>query len=342
MSDFSKPILLSGLAAIVIYVIICIAATLAAFTLFAAYSVKGALTPAAETAIVAATQRAALVTPAGPANDENQTQTDRTNHNQAPAINPGVAESESTPTADVPSPLPQATHTASAIPTASETPLPTPDFAATEAQATLLAEQAASPTSSPQPTSLSVPTDLTSAIQKLVEDGLLASDKGSYATAQDYEDTWNKIDWHRWTYIEETPANFILRAKASWNTTAVAGMTANSGCGFVFRENGPENYYLIYLGINGRAYFYRMMEGAIKYLGNSIYYPIESPQGSADLMLYVNDIRFMLFVDGENIYDVMDGYFMEGKIGLTVLSGSAQGKGTTCRMENIELWSIEQ
>ncbi len=178
-------------------------------------------------------------------------------------------------------------------------------------------------------------------VRAFVADGLLTSDKGSYFTAPDYEDTWNKTDWHRWTYLEQSPANFILRAKASWDTTAVAGMTANSGCGFVFRENGPENYYLIYLGINGRVYFYRMKDGAIKYLGNSIYYPIESPKGSADLMLYVNGLRFMLFVDGENIYDVMDGYFMEGKVGLTVLSGSAQGEGTTCRMENIELWTIE-
>gem|GEM_PF-3556790 len=228
-----------------------------------------------------------------------------------------------------------------ATPFPTHTSSPTPDFLLTAVKATALAQI---PTREVLPTATqpqSIPAEWDSVLQRLIDEKFISSKNGSYYTLPDYEDSWNQTEWHRWTYLDKSPANFVIKAKASWETTAVAGMTANSGCGFVFRENGAENYYLMYLGINGRVYLYRMKDGAMKYLGNSTYYPIQSPAGSAEIMLVVNDIRFTFFINDDMVYDIMDGYFLSGKIGQTVVTGSAAGFGTRCKMENAVLWAIE-
>ena len=242
-------------------------------------------------------------------------------------------------------PSPQPTLSSTPPPTATPLPTrtssPTPDFLLTAVKATALAQI---PTREMLPTATQpqkIPAAWDSVLQRLMDEKLIPSKNGSYYTLPDYEDSWTQTEWHRWTYLDKSPANFVIKAKASWDTTAVAGMTANSGCGFVFRENGTENYYLMYLGINGRVYLYRMKDGAMKYLGNSTYYPIQSPAGSADIMLVVNDIRFTFFINDDMVYDIMDGYFLNGKIGFTVVTGSAAGFGTRCKMENAVLWAIE-
>lgn len=362
MSDLSKPILLGGMAAMVFYTVVCLITSIVFLTFYFSVRFSQAYQANNENPLLSKfeMQRSAQFVTSTPSSSSDLL----VEHPNEPIPSPSAAESlqekssdtsteapfaESLLTLTSQAPIPTASPslTLTASPTFTNTPLPTrtatstPDFLLTAVKATALAQiptRPVLPTSTQPP---SIPADWDKALQKLADEKLIPSKKGSYYKIPDYEDSWNQTDWHRWTYLDKSPANFVIKAKTSWDTTAVAGMTANSGCGFVFRENGTENYYLMYLGINGRVYLYRMKDGAMKYLGNSIYYPIQSPSGSAEIMLVVNDIRFTFFINEDNVYDIMDGYFLSGKIGLTVMSGSAAGFGTRCKMEDIVLWAIE-
>ena len=329
MSDLSKPILLSGIAGMALYTIVCLTTSLAFLTFyFLAQLSVGFQTSAKNPLAVTlsefsqAEKRVLTATSTPAAKITREIQTEQIKQLETQEI---VLHTVEPPKASA-TPIPQP---------------PTPDFVLTAFKATALAQI---PTQEVQPTSIQsadVPTAWQNVLQKLEDEKLIPSKNGSYYIIPDYEDSWNQTEWQRWTYVDQTPANFVIKAKASWDTTSVAGMAANSGCGFVFRENGAENYYLMYLGVNGRVYLYRMKDGAIKYLGNSIYYPVQSPAGEAEIMLVANDIRFTFFVDGDNVYDIMDGYFLSGRMGLTVVTGSAQGFGTRCKMEEVVLLAIE-
>jgi hypothetical protein len=70
-------------------------------------------------------------------------------------------------------------------------------------------------------------------------------------------------------------------------------------------------------------------------------YPLSKPSDSAHLMLVVqgHDIRF--FVNGLQMLHRQDTAHKSGNLGLTLISGTNTGFGTSCSMENIELWILD-
>jgi hypothetical protein len=313
MFNFSKPITMVGAAALVLYVIVCATTGIAFFTFLLTYSYASSM--AAQLVPIPGTLSAPEVAAV------ETMQMDATE--QA-----GLIALTALPSATLP-------------PTTLMESTPTPEITATEfnvIQSTNVAEQTQTPSS---PSEDAGQKEMSTTVQRLYNDGVIQTLSGTYHPVPIYEDSWNQVDWYRWTYVEYPAADFVIRAKASWETTSWGAMSQNSGCGFVFRESGPENHYLMYLGINGRVYFYRTHGGKMEYIGNSVYYPIETPSGEAEIMLVAVGNRFYFYVNGDYLYDPRDGYFQEGKLGLTVLTGTAQDFGTRCKMEDIGLWVIE-
>ena len=313
MFNFSKPITMVGAAALVLYIIVCATTGIAFFTFLLTYSYASSMAAqiAPASKILTTSEVAAIGT----------MQMDATE--QA-----GIIALTALPSATLP-------------PTTLVESTPTPEVTATElggTQTAIETEQTVTPTPPPEDAGQ---VEMSTNVQRLYDDGIIQTLSGTYHPVPNYEDSWNQVDWYRWTYVEYPAANFVIRAKASWETTSWGAMSQRSGCGFVFRESGPENYYLMYLGISGRVYFYRMLDGNEKYIGNSVYYPVEAPSGEAEIMLVAVGNRFYLYVNGDYLYDPSDGYFQEGKLGLTVVTGTAQDFGTRCKMEDIGLWVVE-
>jgi hypothetical protein len=313
MFNFSKPITMIGAAALVLYVIVFATTGIAFFTFLMTYSyassMAGQMAPAPR--ILTTSEVAAIET----------MQMDATEQAGIIAFTP----------------LPLAT----LFPTKLVESTPTPEVAATELGGTQTANETEQTVTPTPPAEDAGQKEMATIIQSLYNEGVIQTLSGTYHPVPNYEDSWNQVDWYRWTYVEYPAADFVIHAKASWETTSWGAMSQNSGCGFVFREGGPDNHYLMYLGINGRVYFYRTHDGKMEYIGNSVYYPIEAPSGEADIMLVAAGNRFYFYVNGDYLYDPSDGYFQEGKLGLTVLTGTAQDFGTRCKMEDIGLWVIK-
>ena len=313
MFNFSKPITMVGAAALVLYIIVCATTGIAFFTFLLTYSYASSMAAqiAPASKILTTSEVAAIGT----------MQMDATE--QA-----GIIALTALPSATLP-------------PTTLVESTPTPEVTATELGGTQSAnetEQTVTPTPPPEDAGQ---VEMSTNVQRLYDDGIIQTLSGTYHPVPNYEDSWNQVDWYRWTYVGYPAANFVIRAKASWETTSWGAMSNLSGCGFVFRESGPENHYLMYLGISGRVYFYRTHDGKMEYIGNSVYYPVEAPSGEAEIMLVAVGNRFYLYVNGDYLYDPSDGYFQEGKLGLTVVTGTAQDFGTRCKMEDIGLWVVE-
>jgi hypothetical protein len=313
MFNFSKPITMVGAAALVFYVIVCATTGIAFFIFLVTYSYASSMAAQIAPApkILTTSEVAAIGT----------MQMDATEQAGRIALT-------ALPSATLP-------------PTTLMESTPTPDVIATELSVTQLVTEAGQTETPTPPSEDARQVEMSTMVQRLYDEGVIQTLSGTYHPVPNYEDSWNQVDWYRWTYVEYPAANFVIRAKASWETTSWGAMSQNSGCGFVFRESGPENHYLMYLGISGRVYFYRTRDGKMEYIGNSIYYPVEAPSGEAEIMLVAVGNRFFFYVNGDYLYDPRDGYFQEGKLGLTVLTGTAQDFGTRCKMEDIGIWVVE-
>jgi hypothetical protein len=100
---------------------------------------------------------------------------------------------------------------------------------------------------------------------------------------------------------------------------------------------------MAYLDMNGVAQLYRVRAGNSSQLGISADdYPVKKPADSANLMLVVQGNQIWFFVNGLMMLHREDSSLSAGNLGLTLLSGTNKGFGTTCDMRNIELWILNK
>jgi hypothetical protein len=178
-------------------------------------------------------------------------------------------------------------------------------------------------------------------VQQLYADGHLSRTDGTYFTLPDFDASWAQIGRYIWIPTGFSPTDFVIKADASWDSASDTANWWTSGCGFVFREDGVENHYLAYLGLNGRVYFFRNVNNVYATLGSSYYGKLDTHEGYAQIMLVVEGINITFFVDGEKVHTRQDQGLASGNLALTLLSGINTGFGTRCKMVNIELWELK-
>jgi len=178
-------------------------------------------------------------------------------------------------------------------------------------------------------------------IQELHSNGYLSTTAGTYYSLDDFDESWAQINWYMWFYTGYSPTDFVIRANAAWESASTSANWWASGCGFVFREDGVPNHYLAYLGLDGYVYFARTVRDKYASLGYSYYGRLDTPDGQAQIMLVVDGINIMFFVNGERVHYRQDQGLSSGNLALTLLSGINTGFGTRCQMSNIELWELD-
>ncbi len=232
----------------------------------------------------------------------------------------------------------KATETPTAMPTLPSTSTPEPT--ATEVPPTETPEPTA--TKTPLPTATVNPNIgmMRNLAQKLYDEGYLTSTEGGYKRLPTYDDSWAQINWFQWTATGEEPKAFVLRTDVTWDS---ASLTANhdlTGCGFVFNEKDEDNYYMVYMGLDGVANIIRVKGGWIDAHWHKFYKKVGNPQGGAEFVLVVQDGNFAFLVDGEEAITVTDSKINGRMLGLTIVSGTNTDYGTHCRMEDIDLWTL--
>ncbi len=214
----------------------------------------------------------------------------------------------------------------------------TEDLRAQQAAATQAARVARSTAQAVSATAAAQP--ILDRVLDLVSAGELSRSDGRYHALDDFDQSWAQINWYQWWYTQRSPSSFVLRANASWESASDTANWWNSGCGFVFREDGVDNHYVVHMGLDGWAYLARVLRGSPKQLGEGYYGAVDVPSGSASLMLVVDGSDISFFVNDRRVLRRVDTALTEGELALTLLSGTNRGYGTRCRMTEIELWEL--
>ncbi len=182
---------------------------------------------------------------------------------------------------------------------------------------------------------------MTEVVAQLVDEGYLTSSEGAFFALPDFVQSWAQLGWYKWWPTNYAPADFVIRATVAWRSASTTADWWTSGCGFVYRITDDDDHYLSYLGLDGRAYFSVLRKGLIYNESSARYGKLETPDGKAQLMLVVQGSHFDFFVNGAHVYGKVDKSFDDGRLALTLLSGTNKGFGTNCAMRNIELWELE-
>jgi len=179
-------------------------------------------------------------------------------------------------------------------------------------------------------------------IEKLKNIGYAPGTSGTYIPLPDVEREWAQLGWYEWGLTGETPRNFVLSALVTWESASETPDWNLAGCGVIFRENGPENFYAIFNTLDGRTRFDRTVNGASANLViNKPGFSSFDQTGQSSILLVANGSQFIFFVDGSESFSRADMGLSEGALGLAVLSGTNQGFGTRCTWSNIELFEFE-
>jgi len=178
-------------------------------------------------------------------------------------------------------------------------------------------------------------------VAQLEDDGYLTSSEGAFFALPDFVQSWAQLGWYKWWHTNYAPEDFVLRADAAWRSASTTADWWTSGCGFVFRIKDNDDHYLSYLGLDGRAYFSVLRKGLIYNASSARYGKLDTPDGKAQLMLVAQGSHFDFFVNDTHVYSKVDKSFDDGRLALTLLSGTNKGFGTHCTMRNIELWELE-
>ena len=187
-------------------------------------------------------------------------------------------------------------------------------------------------------------------VQGLEDGGFLTSSDGKWVRSgipRKFDEEWAQLGWYAWWRLQlnpvDQPDNFVIWTDATWESASDKANWWESGCGFVFREENSDNHYLVYLGMNGIAYFNRFRGG---YHSTVAVSPdrltLEIPEDQGNLILAVQDNNVMFFVDGMLVLRGQDISHEEGNLALTLRSGTNKDFGTRCTMENIALWILDE
>jgi hypothetical protein len=226
-----------------------------------------------------------------------------------------------------------------ATPTITETPTPTftitPDRPATKAAASTTAVAGLTTTAQP----------MADTIQKLYEDGYLASTEGTFYKLEDFDYAWAQLNYYTWLPTDYSPKEFVVSADAQWWSDSDNANWYTSGCGFVFRAVDEDNHYLVYLAPAGRVVAVRVVHGKGYLVGVSNDIPFSLDSDNAHIMMIVQGVKITFFVNGQKVSHASDNLlqsatFEKGYLAYTVFSGTNKGFGTRCKMTNVGLWYI--
>ena len=177
-------------------------------------------------------------------------------------------------------------------------------------------------------------------VEELNDEGVLHSTTGRYFHLDNFTDSWAQINWYRREPTKFIVDNFVIKAHIDYESASRSANWYASGCGFTFREDREGDHYLIYPALDGYVYFLAVRYGELIYLGEAYYGQPETPAGSLDLMLVIEDDWIFAYINDVKTLIMQNIWFTEGTLGYSLTSGINTDFGTRCEFSNVELWMI--
>jgi hypothetical protein len=178
-------------------------------------------------------------------------------------------------------------------------------------------------------------------VQQLYEEEVISTTSGVYHRLDDFDESWAQINWYQWWRTGLTLENFIVRVDAEWESASKSANWFSSGCGFVYSEDGADNHFASFLALDGNVYNNRVRNGISSNPPGGYYGSVGTPEGSAELMMVVDETVVRFYVNGKQVSRFVDTTIQAGAFALTLNSGTNLDFGTRCRMSNIDVWELE-
>ena len=227
-----------------------------------------------------------------------------------------------------PTSMPEPTPTNTITPTNTLTPSPTPQ-----------------PTQTPNLAATQRAEELNAEAQTYFDQGYISTTNGRFKELEDFSYDWAQLGWYNWLPLEETASDFFLSGHFKWNSAFQNSDI--SGCGFIFSIQENNDHYAVFL--DRSKVFFLITDRSLGYSK-----PITPTRGTgrvkfdypaeANFTLIVQDHSAYVLVDGKEVgeYTLAQSRPMQGKLGLTVLSGTNRDYGTRCEMTDLRLWVPNQ
>lgn len=234
---------------------------------------------------------------------------------------PATAENNNDPANDTPS-----------VPTELPQIIDTPTSEPTEAPV----EPTVAPVATTQNTD-----EFNALLQNFADKGYIGTTDGDITLLDPFKEDWAQIGWFQhWDYDVTTTDEFVIKAHFNWSS---ASSTPDaSGCGIVFGIQESGDYYAVFLD-NKRIYFF---------MNRSKLYSVGKTSGKgttgfgnpaeSDFVIAVSNKKAYVSVDGDvTVYTLSQDQATQGKIGLSLLSGTNRDYGTRCEATDIAVWSAK-
>ena len=163
----------------------------------------------------------------------------------------------------------------------------------------------------------------------------------AYSQLEDFDASWARINSYDWISTGHSASDFSISAQAAWESASKRANWWNSGCGFVFRLNARGDHYLALLALDGWVYLYRNLEGTVTRIGQGYFGELALPAGSAAIRLVAQGEQIDFYVNEVQALREEDGLFSTGMIGYALASGSNRDFGTRCRLDGVELTTLD-
>lgn len=182
--------------------------------------------------------------------------------------------------------------------------------------------------------------DMSQEVNSLYSDRIISSAGGDYHRLADFDESWAQINWYQWWDTGLEPANFVIRTNMTWSSASNVANWFSSGCGIVFRERDEDNHYNVFLGLDGNVYLNGYKNGNFLSFAKGRAGKLDIPKGNAEFQLAVDQDWITVFVNGKQVLRKQEKSFSDGKLALTLSSGTNKDYGTRCQMTDIELWVL--
>jgi len=239
-----------------------------------------------------------------------------------------------------PTPTPTLTHTPTATPTITPT-------------ITLTSTATPTPTITPNQTATQQVQDFSLVVQKIFDAGQISTTEGTYKSLSGFSESLDQNFGYFWKRSGITAKDFIIRADFIWS---IADQSNYSGCGYVFREESDDLYYMIALDALDGVLLSVKKVGYDSFGVASVYnfsiaankrtkLPDMGPNPyRANFTLVVNDLKAYTYINDEfySEYDLRKNWLTAaGPLSYMILSGSDKDFGTRCDITNAEVWIIK-
>ncbi len=185
-----------------------------------------------------------------------------------------------------------------------------------------------------------VPDDLARTLRLLELKGRIASTAGTMIQPEARTLELANLGAYVEDFVGEPSFDALIQAKVRFKSAYEKPDYSKAGCGFTIRHVDANNFVQMYLSLDGTVYLLGVRNG------NPV--PIMSYafskwtlEGEAELTLVANGSKLTAMINGRILGTIEDAsWFMSGRSGLTVFSGTNFDYGQRCEFSDILIYNF--